>query len=127
MSETEEEILSIDASLLPVPLLSAQNIVRMYDPDYTISETAKAIGVDRAQLSRWMQNGLLLHEAERLAQKIGLHPSYVWGPEYHIAVYMAEIVSTLRYQQKLVRQKNRRRIKSADKKLQKVSTTASGK
>jgi transposase-like protein len=122
MSESEEDILSVNADLLPVPLLSAQNVVRMYNPDYTISETAKAIGVDRAQLSRWLQSGLLLHEAERLAQKIGLHPSYVWGPEYHIAVYMAEIVSTLRYQQKIVRQRNRRRAKSADKKLQKIST-----
>jgi transposase-like protein len=122
MSESEEDILSVNADLLPVPLLSAQNVVRMYNPDYTISETAKAIGVDRAQLSRWLQSGLLLHEAERLAQKMGLHPSYVWGPEYHIAVYMAEIVSTLRYQQKIVRQRNRRRAKSADKKLQKIST-----
>lgn len=124
MSETEEEILSVDADLLPVPLLSAQNVVRMYDPEYTITDIAKAIGIDRAQLSRWSQNGLLLHEAERLAQKIGMHPSYVWGPEYHIAVYMAEIVSTLRYKQKLARQKNKRKIKNDGKKLQKVSATA---
>jgi transposase-like protein len=117
----EEDILSVNADLLPVPLLSAHTVVRMYDPDNTISDTAKAIGIDRAQLSRWLQDGLMLHEAEKLAQKVGLHPSYIWGPEYHIAVYMAEIVSELRYQQKLARQKNKRKVKNAEKK---VPTTA---
>lgn len=115
--ETPEEILAIDANAMPVPLLSVHTIIRMYDPDNTISDTAKAIGVDRAQLSRWMQDGLQLHEAEKLAQKIGLHPSYIWGPEYHIAVYMAEIVSELRYSQRLARQKMKRKKKNAQKEV----------
>jgi len=116
MSE-EEDILAINANMLPVPLLSAQNVIRMYDPENTLNDIAKAIGCDRAQLSRWLSNGLLLHEAEKLAQKIGLHPSYVWGPEYHIAVYMAEIVSEFRYQQKLVRRKNKRKAGDATKEV----------
>jgi transposase-like protein len=114
----EEDILSVNADLLPVPLLSAHTVMKMSDPENTISDTARAIGVDRAQFSRWLHDGLMLHEAEKLAQKVGLHPSYIWGPEYHIAVYMAEIVSQLRYQQKLVRQKNKRKAKNETKKIQ---------
>lgn len=119
--ESIEELLAIDADDMPVPLLSAQNILRMYDPDNTTTETAQVIGVDRAQFTRWVQNGLKLHEAEKLAQKIGLHPSYIWGAEYHIAVYMAEIVSTIRYNQKLARQKLKRKMKNAQKEVSTAS------
>lgn len=113
----EEDILAIDASMLPVPLLSAQSIVKMYDPEKSISDIAKLIGCDRAQLSRWLTNGLLLHEAEKLAQKIGVHPSNVWGPEYHIAVYMMEILNEFRRQQKLVRRKSKKKDRNAKEEI----------
>lgn len=115
--ETPEEILAIDPNLLPKPLLSMTNVMKMYDPENTISDTAQAIGIDRSQLSRWCRDGIHILEAEKLAQKIGLHPAYIWGPEYHIAVYMLEIVSGLRYEQRLARQKIKRKKKNAKKEI----------
>ena len=110
----QNDLLSIDPNLLPVPLLSMEPVLKMY-PNTSIAELANIIGVDRERLSIWQKSHLNLITAENLATKIGLHPSYIWGPEYHIAVYMMEIIASIRYEQKKYKRNIKRRSIHAQK------------
>ena len=112
----KNDLLSIDANLLPVPLLSVEPVLRMY-PNASMAELANIIGVDRKRLSIWQKSHLNLITAENLATKIGLHPSCIWGPEYHIAVYMMEIIASIRYEQKKYKRKLKKRDINAQKTL----------
>lgn len=99
---------------LPVPTLSLDAVWNMY-PETSIVELGHLVGIRRERLSKWKKNGLTLPDAEHLANKVGLHPSYIWGPEYHIAVYMLEIVDQIRYQRRLDRQKLKRKVINSEK------------
>lgn len=85
--------------LPPVPpqiLLSIEPMFRLLreeqlqDTEHAIAHLALTISVPRKSIYRWMQEGITLYHAENLSAKLGLHPAYIWGPEYHIAVYMNE-------------------------------------
>ncbi len=43
-----------------------------------ISEFARAVEVDRAQMSRYMRDGFPPLAADTIAIRVGLHPSEVW-------------------------------------------------
>mgnify|MGYP006274807817 FL=1 len=106
---TEENTWGIGAGMeMPVPTLSLDAVLKMYPDVEGFVELGDVVGIRRERLSRWRNNGLTLPDAEYLASKIGLHPSFIWGPEYHIAVYMLEIVEQIRYKHRLERQKMKR-------------------
>lgn len=84
-------------NLPPVPpqvLLSIEPLFRILRPEqledkeHAVGHLAQVISVPRKSIYRWMQDGITINHAENIAARVGLHPSYVWGPEYHIAVYM---------------------------------------
>jgi hypothetical protein len=99
---------------LPIPLLSFDAILKMY-PDTGMAELEHLVRVRKKRLYGWSRNGLTLHDAEHVASKIGLHPISIWGPEYHIAVYMMEIVEQIRYQRKIDKQKLKRKVFNDEK------------
>jgi hypothetical protein len=81
----------------PQPLLSIEPMFKFLrdeeieDTEHLIKHLAHMLNVERKSVYRWLENGIGLPKAEELASKIGLHPSYIWGPEYHIVVYMEEL------------------------------------
>ncbi len=81
----------------PQPMLSIQPLIRFLsdeqieDEEHLIKHLANMLRIDRKPLYRWLEYGVGLPKAEELAGKLGLHPSYIWGPEYHIVVYMEEL------------------------------------
>lgn len=66
-------------------------IVTMENGNNTVTDLARRLGAERHSIYKWIDDGIELHHAERVSQYLGLHPSHIWGPEYHIAVYMDEI------------------------------------
>jgi hypothetical protein len=81
----------------PQPLLSIEPLFRLLreeqieDTEHIVKHLAFMLGVERKSIHRWMQKGMGLPQVESIASKLGLHPSYVWGPEYHIVSYMDEM------------------------------------
>jgi hypothetical protein len=81
----------------PQPLLSINPLFKLLrdeqieDTEHVIKHLAVMLNVERKSVYRWLDNGIGLPKAEELASKLGLHPSYIWGPEYHIVVYMEEL------------------------------------
>lgn len=81
----------------PQPLLSIEPMFKFLreeefeDTEHKIKHLANMLTVERKSVYRWLESGIGLPKAEELASKIGLHPSYIWGPEYHIVVYMEEL------------------------------------
>jgi lambda repressor-like predicted transcriptional regulator len=61
------------------------------DTEHLIKHLASMLGVERKSVYRWLESGVGLPKAEEIASKLGLHPSYIWGPEYHIVTYMEEL------------------------------------
>ena len=118
---SDDDLLSIDLLSMPVPLLRMDPVLAMY-PGINMTELSNLIAVDRKQLTQWQTTHLTLALAEKLADKVGRHPSNIWGPEYHIVVHMTEILANLKYEQKKQKQKLRRKNRN-----EKVSTTASRK
>ena len=119
--EAGDDLLSVDLLSMPVPLLRMDPILAMY-PGINMTELSNLIDIDRKQLTNWQTTHLTLALAEKIADKVGRHPSNIWGPEYHIVVHMTEILANLKYEQKKQKQKLRRKNRN-----EKVSTTASGK
>lgn len=54
---------------------------RLRDPDHNDQDFAASIGATRNQLRNWRRYGIKLYSADRLAIRLGHHPSYFW-PEY---------------------------------------------
>lgn len=118
---SDDDLLSVDLLSMPVPLLRMDPILAMY-PGINMTELSNLIDIDRKQLTNWQTTHLTLALAEKIADKVGRHPSNIWGPEYHIVVHMTEILANLKYEQKKQKQKLRRKNRN-----EKVSTTASRK
>ena len=55
-----------------------------------VSALARALGVDRVQVSRWRRTGIGLATADRLAIAIGLHPVDLWPEWYDLPVIVAD-------------------------------------
>ena len=81
----------------PQPLLSIEPLFgllreeQIEDKEHIIKHLAFMLGVERKSVYRWLESGIGMPKAEEIASKLGLHPSYIWGPEYHIVVYMEEL------------------------------------
>jgi hypothetical protein len=85
--------------LPPIPpqvLLSIEPLFRflreeeLADTEHVIAHLSALISVPRKSIYRWLNDGITITHAEKIAAKMGLHPVYVWGPEYHIASYMED-------------------------------------
>lgn len=84
------------SSSMPLPevRLSVQqlfNFFRIEGKENGILEFARRVGVERGSIYRWQRDGMELRTAEKISERTGVHPAAIWGPEYHIAVYMEEI------------------------------------
>lgn len=93
---------------------------QLRDTEHLVAHLASMLSVPRKSVYRWMKDGVTLHHAESLAHRIGLHPASVWGPEYHIAVYMDEmrdkVIDNIRLKKLVIR----RSIQNKEKKLLKA-------
>lgn len=47
-----------------------------------IKTTARALGIDPAQLHRWRRYGLTIDQADEMACRLGLHPIEIWPTEW---------------------------------------------
>lgn len=47
-----------------------------------VSALARALGVDRANATRWRRNGIPMDTADRIAVRLGWHPVEIW-PEWY--------------------------------------------
>lgn len=45
----------------------------------TGNSLAEDLGCDRRQVTRWVNNGVPVDTADRLAVALGMHPAEVWG------------------------------------------------
>lgn len=105
----------------PQVLLSIEPMFRLLreeqlrDSEHLIAHLSTMLSVPKKTVYRWVEDGITLRNAEGLAYKIGLHPSYIWGPEYHIAVYMDELRESMISNSRSQRASIRRSIKRKEK------------
>ena len=91
-----------EVRLTAEPLLA---LFKIEGSENSISALAMRLGTERNAIYRWIENGIDLRNAERMAEKINTHPALIWGPEYHIATYMEQNRQTImarRKREKLV-------------------------
>ena len=72
------------------PMLSFQPFLDLFKNDdrYEIlRHIADYLGSNSRSLHLWISRGVSIVQAEKLAEKVGLHPSVIWGSDYHTAVY----------------------------------------
>lgn len=116
----EKEMYSILEPQPPEVRLTAEPLLALFKiegSDNGISNLAMRLGTERNSLYRWIENGIDLRNAERMAEKINTHPSLIWGPEYHIATYMEQNRQTImarRKREKLVIRRSIARKKKRD-------------
>ena len=53
-------------------------------PEPSQREIGRLFGVDPHAARRWATNGIPLWAADRLACKMGLHPTEIWGNEFYL-------------------------------------------
>ena len=116
----EKEMYSILEPQPPEVRLTAEPLLALFKiegSDNGISNLAMRLGTERNSLYRWIENGIDLRNAERMAEKINTHPSLIWGPEYHIATYMEQNrqkIMARRKREKLVIRRSIARKKKRD-------------
>jgi hypothetical protein len=108
MINPEKELYSAQEPQPPEVRLTAEPLLALFKiegSENSISALAMRLGTERNALYRWIENGIDLRNAERMAEKINTHPALIWGPEYHIATYMEanrRIIMARRKREKLV-------------------------
>jgi hypothetical protein len=70
---------------------------------------AEKLGISRKTLRAWSHCGLTLLQAERVSETLGMHPSHIWGADYHIAVYYENNRYNLQHAQSRKRKQERRK------------------
>lgn len=75
------------------PLLDLYRNDDRYD---TIGKIAEAVGASKRSIGRWLEAGIPIKTAERIADTIGLHPVSIWGADYHVLVYYEMIRDQLK-------------------------------
>ena len=55
-------------------------------PEPSQREVGRLLGVDAHAPRRWAENGIPLWNADRLACKLGLHPTEIWGQAFYEGV-----------------------------------------
>ena len=106
-----------EVRLTAEPLLA---LFRIEGSENSISALAMRLGTERNAIYRWIENGIDLRNAERMAEKINTHPALIWGPEYHIATYMEQNRQTImarRKREKLVLRRSIVRKEKRDERL----------
>jgi hypothetical protein len=116
----EKEMYSVLEPQPPEVRLTAEPLLALFKiegSENSISALAMRLGTERNAIYRWIENGIDLRNAERMAEKINTHPSLIWGPEYHIATYMEQNRQTImarRKREKLVIRRSIARKKKRD-------------
>lgn len=106
-----------EVRLTAEPLLA---LFRIEGSENSISALAMRLGTERNAIYRWIENGIDLRNAERMAEKINTHPALIWGPEYHIATYMEQNRQTImarRKREKLVLRRSIARKEKRDERI----------
>lgn len=106
-----------EVRLTAEPLLA---LFRIEGSENSISALAMRLGTERNAIYRWVENGIDLRNAERMAEKINTHPALIWGPEYHIATYMEQNRQTImarRKREKLVLRRSIARKEKRDERI----------
>ena len=106
-----------EVRLTAEPLLA---LFRIEGSENSISALAMRLGTERNAIYRWIENGIDLRNAERMAEKINTHPALIWGPEYHIATYMEQNRQTImarRKREKLVLRRSVARKEKRDERI----------
>ena len=106
-----------EVRLTAEPLLA---LFRIEGSVNSISALAMRLGTERNAIYRWIENGIDLRNAERMAEKINTHPALIWGPEYHIATYMEQNRQTImarRKREKLVLRRSIARKEKRDERI----------
>ena len=66
---------------LRLPLEPFERMMR--HPDQNDSQFSASIGVSRHVLQNWKAHGgIRFYDADKIAIKVGHHPSYFWGEDY---------------------------------------------
>lgn len=70
-------------SAKPQPVLPFNPIERFFGrPEYSDTDLAVVIGVERTSIERWRRKGIRFYVADKLVTRLGYHPSYFWPDEY---------------------------------------------
>jgi hypothetical protein len=107
-----------EVRLTAEPLLA---LFRIEGSENSISALAMRLGTERNAIYRWIENGIDLRNAERMAEKINTHPALIWGPEYHIATYMEQNRQTIIARRKREKLVLRRSIARKEKRNERIA------
>jgi hypothetical protein len=107
-----------EVRLTAEPLLA---LFRIEGSENSISALAMRLGTERNAIYRWVENGIDLRNAERMAEKINTHPALIWGPEYHIATYMEQNRQTIMARRKREKLVLRRSIARKEKRNERIA------
>jgi hypothetical protein len=55
-------------------------------PDPSMRDVARLFGVDAHAPKRWANNGIPIWNADRLACRMGLHPTEIWGQAFYVGI-----------------------------------------
>jgi len=71
---------------MPLPrLFDARILFDLFDEDSDDALIGEALGVGRTQVNKWRNNRnylLTVYHADRIAIRIGTHPSLLWGRQW---------------------------------------------
>ena len=107
-----------EVRLTAEPLLA---LFKIEGSENSISALAMRLGTERNAIYRWIENGIDLRNAERMAEKINTHPALIWGPEYHIATYMEQNRQTIMARRKREKLVLRRSIARKEKRNERIA------
>jgi hypothetical protein len=120
----EKEMYSVLEPQPPEVRLTAEPLLALFKiegSENSISALAMRLGTERNAIYRWIENGIDLRNAERMAEKINTHPSLIWGPEYHIATYMEQNRQTIMARRKREKLVLRRSIARKEKRNERIA------
>lgn len=76
-----------------LPWSDAQSFMSAGEGRVALIELARRLGVHHKQVHRWRANGLTVRAAEDVADRLGAHPSDIWGSQYWAAIADGELVA----------------------------------
>lgn len=102
------------------PVLSPEPILALWDSEVQLPRVFAAyLGVTTRTVSGWRSGrGLELRFAEEIADRIGMHPSQIWGREYAAAIYAFEQWNEMRTERKKLQRRMRDERKNAKQQIQ---------
>jgi len=61
-------------------------VAPLLDGHATVNDAARHLQVHPRQVHRWQHNGLTVNEADRVAVRLGVHPSAIWPDWWTVGV-----------------------------------------